>query len=505
MNLSDNLKRIRKENNLSQEQLADKLGVSRQSVSKWESGIAYPEMDKVLQICKMFNLNIDELLNQDLKQVEENKQSKSNINKFVEDFLDYITKTINLFSSMKFKDKVKCIIEQAILILIVFIVLLILGVIVKNIVSSLISFLPDSIYYVVYNILINGLYLLLSLILGVSIILYIFKVRYLDYYVIMEDDKNNDVLETNNEVKEENKERKKKNLFKGNRRDRVIFREEKHTYFNFISVMFKFLLKLVKLFVIFIAICFCLTLICLFDALTLVFLFRNAGLVFIGSLLLIISLVIINLDILVILYNFIISKKNKKSLLVSSFVLSLMMIGVSTGFCLIGIKDFDYKSILQTDKYEVTSLDYEMTKDIFFFYPEEDDYIEKDIDGIVVEIKHSKNSNVYTYEYDDGQVELYVNYNDFRVFKLINDIIDDINNKEIIYYDEFDIKVYASKENIEKLKQNKADYIENSTQSYYNEIDSLRKENALLSGQVYSLQNEIDDLKNKIYDLENNE
>ncbi len=38
MNLADNLKRIRKENNLSQEQLAEKLGVSRQAVSKWESG-----------------------------------------------------------------------------------------------------------------------------------------------------------------------------------------------------------------------------------------------------------------------------------------------------------------------------------------------------------------------------------------------------------------------------------------------------------------------------------
>ena len=65
--LSENLKRIRKDNNLSQEQLAEKLGVSRQSVSKWENGEAYPEMDKVLQLCKMFNLNIDELLNQDIK------------------------------------------------------------------------------------------------------------------------------------------------------------------------------------------------------------------------------------------------------------------------------------------------------------------------------------------------------------------------------------------------------------------------------------------------------
>ena len=86
MNLANNLKRIRKDNNLSQEELADKLGVSRQAVSKWESGGAYPEMDKVLQLCKMFNLNIDELLNQDIREVNDNKQSKSNINKYIDDF-----------------------------------------------------------------------------------------------------------------------------------------------------------------------------------------------------------------------------------------------------------------------------------------------------------------------------------------------------------------------------------------------------------------------------------
>ena len=80
MNLKDNLKKIRKENNLSQEDLAEKLNVSRQSVSKWEQGIAYPEMDKVLQICKMFNLNIDEFLNQDINKAEKNKQSKINVN-----------------------------------------------------------------------------------------------------------------------------------------------------------------------------------------------------------------------------------------------------------------------------------------------------------------------------------------------------------------------------------------------------------------------------------------
>ena len=90
MNLADNLKKIRKDNNLSQEQLAEKLGVSRQSVSKWESGLAYPEMDKVIQICKMFNLNMDELLNKDISEVKETKESKSRVNKFIDDFLENI-------------------------------------------------------------------------------------------------------------------------------------------------------------------------------------------------------------------------------------------------------------------------------------------------------------------------------------------------------------------------------------------------------------------------------
>ena len=109
MNLADNLKKLRKEHNLSQEALADKLNVSRQSVSKWESNQAYPEMDKVLQICELFNLTLDELMHQDVKEINNTKQGKNNINKFIDDFLMYLTKTIDLFGSLKFKEKIKCI------------------------------------------------------------------------------------------------------------------------------------------------------------------------------------------------------------------------------------------------------------------------------------------------------------------------------------------------------------------------------------------------------------
>ena len=121
MNLAENLKKIRKDNNLSQEQLAEQLGVSRQSVSKWESGQAYPEMDKVLQLAKMFNLNIDDLLNQDIKEVTSEKQTKITVNKYIDDFLSFITKTVDMFSSMKWKTRIKCLFEQFVIVCILLI------------------------------------------------------------------------------------------------------------------------------------------------------------------------------------------------------------------------------------------------------------------------------------------------------------------------------------------------------------------------------------------------
>lgn len=62
MTFGDKLAKLRREQNYTQEQFADLLGVSRQSVSKWESDLAYPETDKLLKICKMFNCTSDYLL-----------------------------------------------------------------------------------------------------------------------------------------------------------------------------------------------------------------------------------------------------------------------------------------------------------------------------------------------------------------------------------------------------------------------------------------------------------
>ena len=62
MTFGEKLAKLRKENNYTQEQLADKLDVSRQSVSKWESDVAYPETDKLIKLSKLFHCSIDYLL-----------------------------------------------------------------------------------------------------------------------------------------------------------------------------------------------------------------------------------------------------------------------------------------------------------------------------------------------------------------------------------------------------------------------------------------------------------
>lgn len=61
-NLPENLYELRKRAGLSQEDFADKLGVSRQAVSKWERGEAYPDTENLIAISEMFDVTIDELL-----------------------------------------------------------------------------------------------------------------------------------------------------------------------------------------------------------------------------------------------------------------------------------------------------------------------------------------------------------------------------------------------------------------------------------------------------------
>ena len=63
---SDNLIRLRKIYNMTQEDIAEKIDVSRQSVAKWESGETFPDIEKSRQLAELFGVSLDDLVNYDV-------------------------------------------------------------------------------------------------------------------------------------------------------------------------------------------------------------------------------------------------------------------------------------------------------------------------------------------------------------------------------------------------------------------------------------------------------
>lgn len=70
MNLGNKLIELRKQKNLSQEEVAEKLGVTRQTISKWETNQSTPDFDKIVPICKLYNIETEELLTGNKKETD---------------------------------------------------------------------------------------------------------------------------------------------------------------------------------------------------------------------------------------------------------------------------------------------------------------------------------------------------------------------------------------------------------------------------------------------------
>ena len=100
---ADKLVQLRKEKGLSQEELAEKLGISRQAVSKWERAEASPDTDNLVTLAKLYGISLDDLLGNEIEQSEEERkysrsqgnESKKRINirlkgVHVEDGEDYV-------------------------------------------------------------------------------------------------------------------------------------------------------------------------------------------------------------------------------------------------------------------------------------------------------------------------------------------------------------------------------------------------------------------------------
>ncbi len=79
MSLSEKLYSLRKKSGLSQEQLAEQLNVSRQAISKWESGVSIPESEKLVAISNYFNVSVDYLIKDEITAQESAAIDKADI------------------------------------------------------------------------------------------------------------------------------------------------------------------------------------------------------------------------------------------------------------------------------------------------------------------------------------------------------------------------------------------------------------------------------------------
>lgn len=115
MTLGEKIAKQRKELNYTQEQLADILGVSRQSISKWESDIAYPETEKLIELGKIFECSMDYLLKDEVAEKTGDSVSESY-------FTEKVTEISKKVLTDKNKGKAKKILKIIGIILAVFLV-----------------------------------------------------------------------------------------------------------------------------------------------------------------------------------------------------------------------------------------------------------------------------------------------------------------------------------------------------------------------------------------------
>ena len=84
MELNAQIKKYRTELNLSQEELAEKVYVTRQTISNWENGKSYPDIHSLLLLSSLFNVSLDQLIKGDIETMKEiiNEQEVKKLNHY---------------------------------------------------------------------------------------------------------------------------------------------------------------------------------------------------------------------------------------------------------------------------------------------------------------------------------------------------------------------------------------------------------------------------------------
>lgn len=456
MRFCDKLPKLRKNNNYSQEQLADKLGVSRQAVSKWELGSSYPDMDKIIQMCNILNCTLDEIMDDGVIGEEKNINNKNNFYHYLDDFLDFITKIINMFGSMKFKEKIKCFFEMVFLGFIIFILGLIIFSTLDYLTNNLLNLFPEALYPY-FNNLFETIYLLALIVLGFIVFIHLFKIRYLDYFITIED-KN-----VKEKIIEKSLDCNDKNIIKESQKEKIIIRDPKHSTQGFIHFIGKILLFIIKCFALIIGVPCLVFFMALVIFLIILICYIYYSSIFLYLAIAIAGLLLINFVVIELIYKFITNLKQKAFKIFVLSLISFGLIGIGAGLFFVRFTKFD---MIEDNNYKfITDIKYlDFTDNMILHglnsYDNIEYIIDNNIDNIKIEISHidgikinikkliMQNDKEYDYYYVDSSE----NFN--KLYKLI---LDDIKDNKINNYNSSKFvktKVYVNQNNYNKLLNN---------------------------------------------------
>ena len=459
MNFASNLQKLRKRENMSQEALAEKLDVTRQSVSKWESGASYPEMDKLISICKIFNVDMDTLVNGDvLDEKKQDKETTINTKDLLDKFNTLMKKIVCLFESMSFKEIIEFLVTVFLLIIIILI-----GTIPKDIIENLIGdgLLYDIAYVgstlnTIFCLIIDILYSVFAIV----VFIYVLKIKYLDRIKIKED--------VNKEIVVKEKEKKVEEV------EKVIIKD--NTGSNSLTrLLAKIIIYIIKFFVV----CFLIgPLICIVVlAVMLGFevLFVIKGLPLIGILLWTIAGLIISALCFEVPLNFVINHKNNYKRVMITLLISLIIIIIGSIIFAFEFFSLTYVDSLPIDiKTKEISETLPMTNDFktIGYYHNDIEYVVDDsltdrVEVTVTYYDYLVDYNIEVELHNDNLLVYMDSPKEFSFKDALDKISDDIKDGKIYNYDklnEYKVTIKTSSNNI--------DIIKNNNESYFNENNS---------------------------------
>ncbi len=445
MNFCNNLQKLRKNKNISQEQLAEELGVSRQAVSKWESGASYPEMDKLVLLCKTFNCNLDDLINKDITQIEDLSSSKKILTNFIKSIGDGITKTIKMIENFSFKDLVKFIIQILVIVLVIAICRIPFS-LVEDAVYNILSEYQNN---VICNVFLTFFEFIISIgysVFAIITFFYIYKVKFLNEVEVINKESNKKTSDTNKQTKSS---------------DKYIIKSNKMTILEFLTMLLIWFLKfMVIVFMIPTLISLLTTIVCF--TLFIVLLFK--GLLLTGPILITISLIVFGVVLLEIMFNFIVNKKSTYKRVFIAMISSIAVFGIGVLFSMIyfsNLKLMDRPS----PKFKNKKMEQVISMNDSLFIHNYNGNINYEVDPNMsndeVKLVLSYYSNTITPKVNKNDDNTYsigvIQSKYFRMQDYTDDIINNLKKKRVYTYygvNDINVSVFASEENINKIKEN---------------------------------------------------